>query len=110
VATLAAGEAAATAISAANDLVAIGAMNQLLRTGVGVPHDMAVVGYDDMPLASSEGLSLTTIRQPVKRLAEQSVESLLKRIRSPDDPVIRSLVSPSLVVRRSTVPTALVPA
>jgi hypothetical protein len=36
----------------------------------------------------------------VKRIAEQSVEYLSKRIHSPEDPVIRSLVSPSLVVRR----------
>ena len=53
-----------TAIFAANDLAAIGVLNRVLGAGFAVPEDVAVVGYDDMPFAGSEALSLTTVHQP----------------------------------------------
>jgi DNA-binding LacI/PurR family transcriptional regulator len=53
-----------TAIFAANDLAAIGVLNSVLGAGLKVPGDIAVVGYDDMPFAASETLSLTTMHQP----------------------------------------------
>lgn len=98
----------ATAIFAANDLVAIGAMNEIRRHGLSVPVDMAVVGYDDMPLAGSETVSLTTIRQLVDQIAEGSIEALLRRIDDSLLPVRKQLISPVLIVRRSTVSTATI--
>ena len=92
-----------TAIFAANDLVAIGAMNEIRRRGLSIPNDIAVIGYDDMPLAGSETVSLTTIRQLVDQIAEGSIETLLRRIDDSSQPVRKQLISPVLVVRRSTV-------
>ena len=95
-------DAAPTAIFAANDLVALGVMNHLARSGLSVPGDVAVVGYDDMPLAATETVSLTTVRQPIARLAEEGLESLVRRVKAPAEAVRRALISPELVTRRST--------
>jgi DNA-binding LacI/PurR family transcriptional regulator len=91
-----------TAIFAANDFAAIGVLNHVLSAGFAVPGDVAVVGYDDMPFAGSETLSLTTIRQPIDRMALQCVDCLLARLQTPDAPGMRVLMSPTLVARRST--------
>jgi DNA-binding LacI/PurR family transcriptional regulator len=91
-----------TAIFAANDLAAIGVLNSVLGAGFKVPGDIAVVGYDDMPFAASETLSLTTMHQPIDRMATQCIDCLIARIQDPDGPGTRVLLSPHLVVRRST--------
>jgi len=91
-----------TAIFAANDLAAIGVLNTVLGAGLKVPADIAVVGYDDMPFAASETLSLTTMHQPIDRMAMQCIDCLIARIQDPDGPGTRVLLSPHLVARRST--------
>jgi DNA-binding LacI/PurR family transcriptional regulator len=91
-----------TAVFAANDQVALGALNRLLSAGLSVPGDMAVVGYDDMPLAATEAINLTTVRQPIEALADRSIAAILDRIANPEAPATRTMVSPELVVRRST--------
>lgn len=91
-----------SAIFAPNDVAAVGVLNIVLEEGLSVPGDIAVVGYDDMPNAASETMSLTTMRQPLDRMASQSLQALSNRIKSPDEPAVRILVSPQLVMRRST--------
>jgi DNA-binding LacI/PurR family transcriptional regulator len=91
-----------TAIFAPNDLAAMGVLNTVLGAGFKVPEDIAVVGYDDMPFAASETLSLTTMHQPIDRMATQCIDCLITRIQDPDGPGTRVLLSPHLVARRST--------
>ena len=91
-----------TAIFAANDLAAIGVLNTVLGAGLKVPEDIALVGYDDMPFAASETLSLTTMHQPIDRMAMQCIDCLIARIQDPDGPGTRVLLSPHPVARRST--------
>jgi DNA-binding LacI/PurR family transcriptional regulator len=91
-----------TAIYAPNDVAALGVLNTLLENGLSVPDDIAVVGYDDMPQAATKTLSLTTMRQPLDRMASQSIQALSNRIKFPDEPGVRILVSPQLVARRTT--------
>src|ERR1700751_2695143 len=91
-----------TAIFAANDLAAIGVLNSVLAAGLKVPGDIAVVGYDDMPFAPSETLSLTTMHQPIDRMATLCIDCLIARIQDPDGPGARVLLAPHLVARRST--------
>jgi DNA-binding LacI/PurR family transcriptional regulator len=90
------------AACAANDLAAIGVLNSVLGAGFKIPGDIAVVGYDDMPFAASETLSLTTIHQPIDRMATQCIDCLMTRIQDPDGLGTRVLLSPHLVARRST--------
>jgi DNA-binding LacI/PurR family transcriptional regulator len=70
--------------------------------GLKVPGDIAVAGYDDMPFAASETLSLTTMHQPIDRMATQCIDCLIARIQDPNGPGTRVLLSPHLVARRST--------
>jgi DNA-binding LacI/PurR family transcriptional regulator len=91
-----------TAIFAANDLAAIDVLNSVLGAGLKVPEDIAVVGYDDMPFAASETLSLTIMHQPIDRMATQCIDCLIARIQDPDGPATRVLLAPHLVARWST--------
>jgi DNA-binding LacI/PurR family transcriptional regulator len=85
----------------ASDLMGIGALRALHDLGRRVPDDVAVVGFDDAPLASYADPPLTTIRQPVELLGQEMVRLLLHRLSDPDgDP--ESIILPTeLVVRLS---------
>lgn len=91
-----------TAIVAANDLSAIGAMQALRRSGLRVPDDVAVIGFDDIPLAPYTEPPLTTVHQSVYRLGETAAKVLLRRIREGDDAgYAHHVVRTRLVVRES---------
>jgi LacI family transcriptional regulator len=89
------------AILCANDLMALGAIDALIDRGLRVPDDVAVVGFDDMSIASSRLIGLTTVRVPRRRLGAAAVDALRHRIAEPDAPPIEVLLPHSLVVRRT---------
>ncbi|MBB5751557.1 LacI family DNA-binding transcriptional regulator [Prosthecomicrobium pneumaticum] len=91
-----------TAVFASNDMAAIGLINEALRLGLSVPGDLSVVGYDDVTLAGTETLSLTTIHQSARDLATSGIKAMMERLAAPDAPVRKVLVPPRLVARRST--------
>lgn len=85
----------------ANDQMAVGALRALERRGVRVPEDVAVTGFDGIPLSRIVRPPLTTVRQPIRRLGEQAVELLVQRLRdTAREPV--SLMLPVSVVRRAS--------
>jgi LacI family transcriptional regulator len=91
-----------TALFAANDLMAAGAMRELLRAGRTVPGDVSVIGFDDAPLAEMTAPALTTVRQPLE-MGDTAVKLLLSRLDDPDSAGNgRHLLPTSLVVRDST--------
>jgi DNA-binding LacI/PurR family transcriptional regulator len=90
------------AIFASSDLAAIGILNEAARHGISVPHDLLVVGYDDVTLAGTETLSLTSIHQSARDLAEAGVAVMARRLKHPESPTTKTLVPPRLIVRRST--------
>jgi DNA-binding LacI/PurR family transcriptional regulator len=101
---LVATDVAFTAVFAANDLTAIGVVTALAGSGLRVPDDVSVVGFDDLRLAAFVPPPLTTIRQPAGEIAQRATELLLdlthgKRVRR-----TRHLLEPKLVVRASTAP------
>jgi DNA-binding LacI/PurR family transcriptional regulator len=69
------------AVFAASDLIAIGAMRALAEAGLRVPEDIAVVGFDDIPVAELFEPELTTIAQPVHELGAAAARLLLQRLR-----------------------------
>ncbi|EGM70042.1 LacI family DNA-binding transcriptional regulator [Shewanella sp. HN-41] len=87
------------AIFAASDLIAIGAIRALKEKGIAVPEQVAVVGYDDIPVASFANPPLTTIKQNTQLAGEILVESVLKLIRGIE--VSPQLIPTTLVVRSS---------
>lgn len=88
------------AVFAASDLIAIGAMRALLAHGLSIPHDVAVVGFDDVPAARIATPTLTTVSQDTTRAGELLVETLVKLIG--DVPTDNQRLATSLVVRGST--------
>jgi len=88
-----------TAVFAANDLLAFGVSRRLLRAGLTVPGDVAIVGYDDIELAADWVVPITSVRQPMRDLGGAAVELLLA---PPANPRRRRVVfQPELVIRAS---------
>lgn len=90
-----------TAMFAFNDISAIGAIRALLDSGIKVPNEVSVIGFDDIQNAAFQNPRLTTIRQPLRRMGELAAETLLKRINGGEYPKIVA-VEPELIVREST--------
>lgn len=91
-----------TAIFAANDLAAIGAMDVLRRAGHKVPDDVSIIGYDDIGWAGLEPIDLTTINQPSRQMGETAARLLCNRRNDGNLRGQRVLLEPKLVVRSST--------
>ena len=92
------------AIFAGTDLIAIGAMRALQDAGKRVPHDVSVVGFDDMPLAAYVSPGLTTVQQNSALGAEGLVKGIVGLIKG--EPVESTLMAPRLIVRQSCGATA----
>ncbi|KAF3467958.1 LacI family DNA-binding transcriptional regulator [Streptomyces sp. Tu 3180] len=92
-----------TAVFAGSDLQALGVLEAARLRNLRVPEDLSVVGYDDVPLAQWASPPLTTVHQPLRRMAEEAIRMLL----SPDDPgkaAQRIELATHLVARQSTAP------
>lgn len=88
------------ALFCAGDLVALGALDALrVDLGVRVPHEVAVVGFDDVPAASWGGYALSTVRQPVEQLAAETLAAVTA---ARSDPLPRVVTVPVTFVPRST--------
>jgi LacI family transcriptional regulator len=95
-----------TAIFCHNDLMAYAALNAAVAAGVAVPRQLSVVGCDDVPLSAWERISLTTVRQPLERIAQVGVELLLDRLVEPDAPYRYERLPVEFVRRSTTAPVA----
>ncbi|HET8605979.1 MAG TPA: LacI family DNA-binding transcriptional regulator [Gaiellaceae bacterium] len=93
-----------TAVFAANDLSAIGAINALGGAGLRVPGDVSVVGFDDLRLGAYTTPPLTTVRQPAGALARRATEILIGLVQGAQPPSAEPRLAPELVVRQSTAP------
>jgi LacI family transcriptional regulator len=94
-----------TAVFAASDLMAVGAIRAAHEGGVRVPEDISVVGFDDAQLAALMHPPLTTIRQDKIGLGLAAAEALVRMVDHPDtSPQVRALPV-ELVVRGTTAPT-----
>ncbi|MEU6404323.1 substrate-binding domain-containing protein [Streptomyces sp. NPDC046985] len=93
-----------TALFAASDLQAFGAYAALRGRGLRVPHDISVVGFDDVPVTRWSDPSLTTVRQPLQAMAAMAARTLLRLIDGEDVDLPRVELATQLVVRDSTAP------
>ena len=92
-----------TAVFCANDLLALGLMRGLIKRGLAIPGDMALVGYDDVEFASVLATPLTSIRQPKYELGRAAAELLLDEVNNPTSHQHQHIVyQPELIVRESS--------
>jgi DNA-binding LacI/PurR family transcriptional regulator len=93
-----------TAIFAANDLMAIAALDRLQRAQLRIPEDVSVIGYDNTSLAALHHISLSTINQPRLEMGRQAAQCLIERLVEGRKASARHMVSPSLITRLTTGP------
>ncbi len=102
------GSKAPTAVFVASDIQALGAMTAIQEAGLQCPDDVAIVAFDDIPLASH--LGLTTMRQPMYEMGSLAIERLMERMKNPDVSPKHTTFVPTLVIRKtcgaSAVPAA----
>jgi LacI family xylobiose transport system transcriptional regulator len=96
-----------TAVFAASDVLAIGVYEAARRAGIRVPEDLSVVGYDDLEVAQWMGPPLTTVRQPMREMAEDATRLLLRlgtgELEATSDS-LKSELAVRLILRESTAP------
>jgi LacI family transcriptional regulator len=93
-------------VFATSDVQAIGAMDAMRQSGVDVPGQIQVIGFDDLPIARY--LGLTTLRQPMHEMGARAFDLLMDRMASPESAVAHTVFAPTLVNRSTT--RAAVPA
>ncbi len=91
-----------TAIIAGNDTIALGVLEAAHRLDVRVPEKLSIIGFDDMPLAGSPLVGLTSIRQPVEAMARTAARRLVERIRAGGMGAPAHDVLPIQLVRRES--------
>jgi DNA-binding LacI/PurR family transcriptional regulator len=89
------------AVLVGNNLMTLGALQAIHARGRCIPEDIAVVGFDDMPWASSLRPPLTAVAQPVEQLGQTAAQMLLDRLKNPRLRARRVILPPQLVVRAS---------
>ena len=91
-----------TAVVAMNDLVALGMISGFNETGVRVPDDISLMGFDDIQLAGFSCPALTTMRQPFVQIAESAIERVCARLADPSRSGATISLDPTLIIRAST--------
>jgi DNA-binding LacI/PurR family transcriptional regulator len=93
-----------TAIFAANDEMALGALRALHQLGRAVPGDVSIVGFDDMDVAANFWPPLTTVRQNFATVGRLSIQKLLAQVSDPTTAADTTIVPTDLIIRESTAP------
>ena len=93
-----------TAVFAANDRMAIGAMSAIHSAGLRLPDDISVIGLDDIEVAAFQTPALTTLRQSFAELATRAIQLLLEIIEGRQPDPIHIVIKPALIERQSTAP------
>jgi LacI family transcriptional regulator len=92
------------AVFAANDMVALGVLTQLMRHGIRVPEEIALVGFDDVDQAHQSVVPLTSVRQPGYEIGRAAGAALLQQLADPTAPPPATTPFPAeLIVRESTI-------
>ncbi len=90
-----------TAILCAADTLAIGVIQAAYEKGIRIPADLSLMGFDNISFSALPPIDLTTVNQPKQELAVSAMDMLLNRIKKPDAPHTKTILSPSLVIRNS---------
>lgn len=90
------------AVFAANDMMALGCLFAFQQAGVDVPGDIALAGFDDIPLAHYMHPALTTMQVDIASLGESAARLLIARLAGDEPPSVPRVLEPRLIVRESS--------
>lgn len=90
-----------TAVFCDSDVLAFGALHALHEAGVSVPEEMAVVGFDDLPLGKYSVPALTTVQQPTYQMGQEAAHHLIDQIEGKQEASVRKILPVELIVRDS---------
>jgi len=91
------------AIFCANDLIAMGTLDLArYKLDIKIPEELSIIGFDDIPSAAWPSFELTTVKQPVKPLVDNTLQILMNAINNPDSEASEVVISPSLIWRNSS--------
>jgi LacI family transcriptional regulator len=93
-----------TAIVAANDMIAVGALQAMHADGLRCPDDISIVGFNDMPFVDQLSPPLTTVRLPQYDVGVQAAQLLLDRLAHPESSAKTVILPVALIARGSTGP------
>jgi LacI family transcriptional regulator len=92
-----------TAVFAANDLSAFGAMQAIRDAGLRIPDDISIIGFDDIPEAAMMSPKLTSVRQPLEQMGREAARLLLEVIDSAEDRPLRRITLVTRLIERESV-------
>jgi LacI family transcriptional regulator len=98
-----------TAVFAANDQMAMGAIEAIRRRGLRVPQEVSVIGFDDLPEMRWMAPPLTTVRQPLAEMGKVAARTVLRQARGKEVDSPRVELATELVIRASTAPPPVLP-
>lgn len=93
-----------TAVVAANDMMALGAMQEFKANGLTIPRDISLIGFDDIAFASLCEPALTTVCSPRVEIGRRAVEALMTTIKHPNQLGVEIRIPTYLITRKSTAP------
>lgn len=96
------GRAAPDALFCCNDIMALAAIDAARAKGMSVPDDVAIVGFDDIPMAAWDSYRLTTVRQPVERMVEETIALLDDMTGAPESEGTMRILPGELIERATT--------
>jgi len=91
------------AVFACNDMMAIGFIHSALNNNINIPHDISIIGFDNMELSALMSPLLTTIAQPIEEIAELATKQLLEKIKNRTASVKRTVLEPCLIIRETCI-------
>lgn len=91
-----------TAMILSNDLAAIGFMNGLKASGMRIPDDLSIVSFDNIPFSAAAGIDLTSVDQHVDEISREAVRLMINQLQSSTESKEHVIITPSLVVRKTT--------
>ncbi len=103
-ATMLAGAKLPTAVLAGNDRCALGLLDVFTRSGIDVPTDLSLIGYDDSRLSDNPRIDLTTVHQDAKALARHAVRLAVAMLEGGGEDEAEVVLEPTLVIRGTTAP------
>lgn len=91
-----------TAVFVGGDLMSYGVMDECIKSGIRIPEDLSIVGFDDIPLSKASFISLTTVCHPYEMIGSMVANRIIERINGNDEPISKMVLTPTLQVRGST--------